>query len=208
MTNGKTSFAIFFKRKREEVGLTQQELSTQTEIPKSTISGIETGRFLPSEETIDAVADVLQVSREELLKEKENNVEAPLVSQRVAKKGTTTLEDGIDSETAIVNGIDPVEFDDFGRLMTDTNTSRIKKQLILIDYFNQLNEVNQTQLIEISQVLLSNQSNKWDKKRRCSHLARSNEQRLSSRNCRSLESNYLIFYSIKKEVTEYGKETS
>lgn len=152
-----SSFATFFKNKRKEAGLTQQELSDRTQVPKSSISGIETGRFLPAEETINAVADVLNVSSEELLREKENNVVTPFVSQRIAKGGTTTSINDITSEELVTNGIDLEEFDDFGRSMTDANTSLIKKQLILIDYFNQLNEVNQIQIIEIVKVLLNNQ---------------------------------------------------
>ncbi|HBI2045580.1 TPA: helix-turn-helix transcriptional regulator [Enterococcus faecalis] len=157
MDNEKSSFATFFRNKRKEAMLTQQELSERTQVPKSTISGIETGRFLPAEETINAVADVLNVSSEELLREKENNVVAPFVSQRIAKRGTTSSKDGITSEELLSNGVDLEEFDDFGRSMADANTSLIKKQLILIDYFNQLSEVNQIQIIEIVKILLNNQ---------------------------------------------------
>ena len=54
-------------RMRKERGFTQVELATATQVVQAVISSYEVGRVRPSPEMILRIADVLQVSTDELL---------------------------------------------------------------------------------------------------------------------------------------------
>ncbi|NSW13763.1 helix-turn-helix transcriptional regulator [Enterococcus faecalis] len=144
-------FGEYLKNRRKEVHLTQQALSEKTGVPKSTISGIETGRFFPSTETSSALAQALDLTIEEFLEEKDRakekaSVVAPVVSQRIASKGTTDIEDEVGFEEIYHATLDDKSEDE-----------SIKVQLILIERFNKLTPSNKKQLLEIAQVLINNQ---------------------------------------------------
>ena len=63
--------AVTVKRKREQLGLSQQELSDRTQINRAMISRIENGTYMPSIAQLEDLMEVLGLSFEDLQKEKE-----------------------------------------------------------------------------------------------------------------------------------------
>ncbi len=60
-------FPSKLKRAREKTGFTQQQISEDTGIPRSTLAGYEIGRSQPDLETLAILADYYQVSIDWLL---------------------------------------------------------------------------------------------------------------------------------------------
>ncbi len=58
------AFALILRQLRDTKGLTQQALADRASLPVDTIRGLEYGRRLPSWETVDKLADGLNVSVE------------------------------------------------------------------------------------------------------------------------------------------------
>lgn len=59
-------FANFIRSRREELGLSQEALAYKTNISFSYVAHIEAGRRRPSIHIIEKLADILQISRDEL----------------------------------------------------------------------------------------------------------------------------------------------
>ena len=55
-------FAQKLKKARKESGYTQEDVSLETKIPRSTLANYETGRVEPDIETIGKLADLYEVS--------------------------------------------------------------------------------------------------------------------------------------------------
>ncbi|EGO9189261.1 XRE family transcriptional regulator [Enterococcus faecalis] len=176
-------FANYFKEKRKKIRLSQQELADKAEISKSAISGVETGRFLPSVETIRAVAKVLNVSEEELLSKKDE------VTKKVKERESITrikphshpsslfkgrrydelseydkMLISKESKGATIFDMEEVENNDYvASLHPDEHKAYseylegIEQQVQLQEIFRRLTIKNQKQLIDIAKIFLQNQ---------------------------------------------------
>ncbi|MBQ2509579.1 MAG: nucleotide sugar dehydrogenase [Erysipelotrichaceae bacterium] len=80
--------ATTVKRKREQLGLSQQELSDRTQINRAMISRIENGTYMPSIAQLEDLMEVLGLSFEDLQKEKETEKKKTLPSKKIAVAGT------------------------------------------------------------------------------------------------------------------------
>ncbi len=80
--------AVTVKRKREQLGLSQQELSDRTQINRAMISRIENGTYMPSIAQLEDLMEVLGLSFEDLQEEKETEKKKILPSRKIAVAGT------------------------------------------------------------------------------------------------------------------------
>lgn len=135
-------FANYIKSLRKVVGLTQLQLSEKSGLAKSTISGIENGRFIPSEDGMEKLAEILDVSIEEMMMKKleDKSAEQSEELQKHTSNATHVLATKLEDED-------------------EDEHEALKSQLILIDRFNKLSKKNQKQLLDIAQVLVNNQVN-------------------------------------------------
>lgn len=61
------------KNRREEIGLTQQELAEKVNVDRSMISKLEKNKTLPSISTLESLAQALKMSISELIEEKKED---------------------------------------------------------------------------------------------------------------------------------------
>jgi len=76
------------KKKREQLGLSQQGLSEQTKINRAMISRIENGTYMPSIEQLEDLMEALDLSFEDLQEKKETKKKKALPSMKIAVAGT------------------------------------------------------------------------------------------------------------------------
>ena len=76
------------KRKREQLGLSQQGLSEQTKINRAMISRIENGTYMPSIEQLEDLMDALGLTFEDLQEKMETKKKKTLPSMKIAVAGT------------------------------------------------------------------------------------------------------------------------
>lgn len=165
-------FGALLKNERKKMGFTQQNLADKTNITKSAIAAIEVGRILPSTETMEKLAEVLDISIEELSYEKKEAEDNPLrvgfVAQSVIMRQGKNWADMTEeekknyprdeyNELLKVDSEDPDSTSFYSDEEETTEKNKIKLQVTLLEKFNQLTDINKKQLIEIAKVLLDNQ---------------------------------------------------
>jgi len=76
------------RTKREELSLSQNELSDKTGINRAMISKIENGSYMPSISQLEDLQEVLHFSYDELKQKEEPEQDRKLVSRKIAVAGT------------------------------------------------------------------------------------------------------------------------
>ena len=76
------------KKKREQLGLSQQGLSEQTKINRAMISRIENGTYMPSIEQLEDLMEALDLSFDDLQEKKEAKKKKKISSMKIAVAGT------------------------------------------------------------------------------------------------------------------------
>ena len=82
-----TKLSKIIKTKREQLNLSQSDLSNKTDINRAMISKIENNQFMPSISQLEDLMEVLHFSFEDLI-EKEEIVKEKTISKKIAVAGT------------------------------------------------------------------------------------------------------------------------